>query len=296
MYSCKKLVVLGLIPLISKYLWKDFCRFSSKSLHTTIKHSKFNHTTPYHNNKQKVIFSKSYRKKNVLEVWSLVRDLILGMIRILNRQTVNNNLIRVTHTVKLQIGSTLLVNTDRKWNARLRSSFTLIIIVVVISFPSNQIRHVNLYLNFLILVRSLQRYSLMSGAINYFKRKITRNPFLLSAKSTFSTKTLSKIKRNSYYHVWNGKQWRDSLRCDRLFPGRIRFRIRWLGEGSHRRLVSSEQLQKKSETSEQTNHCGGWWQWKLRCGDRGGYSSSIDPPQQEPSQKNPTYEELSWTP
>lgn len=32
MYPCKKLVVLGLIPLISKYLWKAFCKFSSKSL------------------------------------------------------------------------------------------------------------------------------------------------------------------------------------------------------------------------------------------------------------------------
>jgi len=32
MYSCKKFVVLGLIPLISKYLWNDFCNASSKSL------------------------------------------------------------------------------------------------------------------------------------------------------------------------------------------------------------------------------------------------------------------------
>ena len=32
MYSWRKLVVLGLIPLISRYLWKAFCRFSSKSL------------------------------------------------------------------------------------------------------------------------------------------------------------------------------------------------------------------------------------------------------------------------
>lgn len=32
MYSSKKFVVLGLIPLISRYLWNAFCRFSSRSL------------------------------------------------------------------------------------------------------------------------------------------------------------------------------------------------------------------------------------------------------------------------
>lgn len=32
-YSCKKFVVLPLIPRSSRYLWKAFCRFSSKSLY-----------------------------------------------------------------------------------------------------------------------------------------------------------------------------------------------------------------------------------------------------------------------
>lgn len=49
MYSCKKLVVLGLIPLISKYLWKAFCKFSSKSLSQEEVNRFF---IPYHDQEQ----------------------------------------------------------------------------------------------------------------------------------------------------------------------------------------------------------------------------------------------------
>lgn len=41
-YSCKKLIMLGFIPLISMYLWKAFLSFSSKTLQTeTIKDHDF---------------------------------------------------------------------------------------------------------------------------------------------------------------------------------------------------------------------------------------------------------------